>query len=113
MTNRIWLPAAGFALLWIVVSVAAPGTTFHLAPAIVAATPALRDPINRIGPTIGGTLVAGLIAVGLAAAGRLDGPSLLPAGGALLESLLAAAVGGAVGLLFAGRLSPSVSDGRH
>jgi len=98
----------GFALLWGVMAVARPGTTFHLAPFLVA----LAVPfVYRIqGGTIRSTGIRlvvvgmGLAAVAaavLAVVGLLQGPSLLPFGGALVESLVAAAAGGVVGIILA------------
>ncbi len=53
------------------------------------------------------------ITTALAINGHLEGPSLLPAGGALAESLLAAVAGGVAGLVLACLLLRTVSDGRH
>ena len=56
-------------------------------------------------------LIAGSIAVatslGLQVAGNLRGPSLLPAGGALLESLVMAGFGVAAGLVIVARTARS------
>lgn len=100
MSPRHLFPVAGFAALWVVVAALTPNVTFHLAPVIVAAAPAITSPPDsRIIAGLTGFGLATAVAVGLDASGLLGGPSLLPYGGALLESILAAAVGA----LFAGR----------
>jgi len=77
--------AAAFALVWLVASFAVDGTTFHLAPVIVvgAAAYTARKPVSGLLVGLAATLVVGLT---LEAAGRLDGPSLLPWGDATLET---------------------------
>ena len=95
----------GFALLWAVLAAVRPGTTFHLAPLLVAGLVPLvyrvQGGASRItaGRLAGvGVALAAVVSVLLGAAGFLDGPSLLPFGGAFVESLAGAAVGGLVGL---------------
>jgi hypothetical protein len=95
----------GFALLWALLAAVRPGTTFHLAPLLVAAAvpwvhrvqdrPA-RPAAYRLAAV--GTGIAAGTSVLLAIAGRLDGPTLLPFGGALEESLVGAVIGGLAGL---------------
>ena len=95
----------GFALLWAVLAVVRPGTTFHLAPLLVAAAVPwvnrFEDPQDRPAAYLlaaVGTGIAAGMSVLLAMAGRLDGPTLLPFGGALEESLVGAIAGGVAGL---------------
>jgi predicted aminopeptidase len=92
-------------LLWAVLAAVRPGTTFHLAPLLVAgAVPWLQRVEDRPARLAAYRLAAvGIgIAVGtsvlLAIAGWLDGPTLLPFGGALEESLVGAIIGGLAGL---------------
>lgn len=113
MQPRAFLPAAGLSLVWIILAALTPGTTFHLAPAIVAAAPSIRALSARPSHAMAGMLLAMAISVGLAFSGRLEGPTLLPAGGALAESILMAVAGGLAGWVLAGRLTRTVSGGRH
>lgn len=95
----------GFALLWFVVAAVQQGTTFHLAPPLVAvAAPSVyrvQAGVSRstaIRLAVGGVAVAAAAAVLLAMVGLLDGPSLLPFGGALIESLVGVVTGGLFGI---------------
>ena len=96
-----WKPLIGsgvFALLWVLVAVARPTTTFHLAPAIVALWPALAGGGGRkllISAT--GFLLAALATLLLSATGMLQGPTLLRWGGPAVESFFAAGVGASLG----------------
>lgn len=101
MRTHLSLPAIGFALIWIAAALLVEGTTFHLAPVIVAAAPAVRFPEWRVPGAAAGTAVAITVAVLLSVTGSLNGPSLLPIGGALFESIVAAVTGGIVGLVVA------------
>jgi len=86
--------ALGFALIWAVAAVVSPTTTFHLGPLIVAVSPVLfsdRRSATRLIPA--GLGIAAVTSLALAASGSLQGPTLLPWGGALAESLVFAAVG--------------------
>ena len=98
----------GLVVLWAVLAAIRPGTTFHLAPLLVAgAVPwvhRLQDRPSRpitFRPAMIGLGLAGGASVVLALVGLLDGPSLLPFGGALEESLAAATIGGLAGLAVA------------
>lgn len=104
MATRRWLPAAGFAVLWIAAAAFTPDVTYHLAPVIVAAAPAVvSSPDRRALWSLFGFGLASVTAIGLSTAGLLAGPSLLPLGGALFESVAGAAGGAGIGALFAGR----------
>jgi hypothetical protein len=98
----------GFALFWAVLAAVRPGTTFHLAPLLVAgAVPWVQrvqsgaPPLNGFRPAAVGLGLAAGTSILLAMAGLLEGPSLLPFGGALEESLVGAVVGSLVGLAVA------------
>jgi hypothetical protein len=106
----------GLALLWIVVAFLRSGSTFHLAPILVAAAfPVMYafDPEDRISardllpPTVAGLAIALVTTLILAVAGEMTGPSLLPFGGAATEAVvfsLAGAIGGfGIGMFRAGR----------
>ena len=96
-----FLIGTGLAVLWLLLGFLSDGTTYHLAPLLVAAIPASlyvlesAEPVlaRALGLVVTGT-VAALVVIGiLSAAGRLTGPSLLPFGGAVTESLVAAGSG--------------------
>ncbi|MDH4119623.1 MAG: hypothetical protein OEX04_15025 [Acidimicrobiia bacterium] len=91
------LASPAFGVLWLIVGLVAADTTFHIAPGIVAgaSTLATAKPTPR---TVGyGLGVAGVTGFWLWSAGALDGPSLLPRGGAVLESVVVGVLGAAVG----------------
>jgi hypothetical protein len=99
----------GFALIWAVAAVVSPTTTFHLGPVIVAVSPVLfsdHRPATRV--IAAGLGIAVAISFALAASGSLHGPTLLPWGGALAESLVFAAVGAIVSLAIGTRRSAPV-----
>jgi len=103
--------------LWAAVAAIRPGTTFHLAPVIVAlAYPYARWPQTR---TRRSRFVAGLIGtcgallgtVLLQAAGLLEGPTLLGAN-PLHESVAAAVAAGAVtAVVAAARITDALTEG--
>ena len=102
----------GLAALWVVVALISSTTTYHLAPLIVAGTPAIVDSLERGRPMAQlGLLTAAGLALALAAtgilsvSGNLDGPSLLPTGGAVVDSVLFAFTGGLLGLISAAFIS--------
>lgn len=82
------------AALWSVAAIVSPTTTFHLGPLIVAASPVMlgsgRTTTRATTTSLGVAVIASLV---LAVADLLRGPSLLPWGGPLTESLVFAAVG--------------------
>ncbi len=100
--RRSALYAAALGILWAILAWTRPEVTFHLAPVLVAGTlPAVYGwgadqpaPLEAV-LVLAAVGEAGtiLLAGGLWAAGKLAGPSLLPMGGAILESVLAASVG--------------------
>lgn len=89
-----------FALLWVAIVIARPTTTFHLAPLIVAMWPGVTESESRRAATLSaiGFVIAAGTTLALSAAGLLRGPTLLPWGGPAVESLLATAIGGVIGL---------------
>ena len=106
--------AGGLALIWVVAASARPSTTFHLAPLLVAVTlPVVLGSDNAslhfrrlAGGAAGGAGLALLITLVLTMADRLQGPSLLPAGGAVTEAVVfsfAGAIGGFLFLLWRAR----------
>lgn len=104
------IAAVGFTVLWVVVAVSRPGTTFHLAPVVVAAAPPFLASRNRLAAAAGGMAFVTVVALGMGVAGTLAGPSLLPWGGAVVETVVFGAVGAIVGLV----ASPlAVAETRH
>jgi hypothetical protein len=100
-TARRLIGAALFAGIWMVAAGIQPGSTIHLAPLIVAAWPALgeQDLHRAISMSLFGAVLAIATTALLFSLGWLDGPSLLPWGGAGLESLLAGAAGALIGVV--------------
>ncbi len=96
----------GFVVLWAVLAAIQPSTTYHLAPLLVAVilpvVYRMQDGRSRstgIWRALAGVGLAVAATSLLAVAGLLEGPSLLPFGGAFIESLVGAGAGGAVGLV--------------
>lgn len=96
----------GLATLWVVMALISSTTTYHLAPLIVAAAPAIVDSLDRsssmarLGLLAAMGLALALAVTGiLAVSGHLEGPSLLPTGGAVFESVVFAFTGGLAGLI--------------
>lgn len=98
---RRLIGAVLFAGLWIGAAGIRPTSTFHLAPLIVAAWPALgeRDLHGALSMSLLGAGLAAVSTALLFSLGWLDGPSLLPWGGAGLESFLSGAAGALIGVV--------------
>lgn len=102
------LLAAGLSVLWVAVAGIRPETTYHLAPLLVAATPAAFSPGGRQG-----ALVRVLVGLGLASAsgviiwrlGGLRGPTIGPFSSATQETMALALVGALVGAAWSWRIS--------
>ena len=92
--SRSVASAVAFGSLFVVLAMMSPTTTFHLGPVVVSASGAVAaGPGHGPWPALSSFGIA-LLAVGFLH--RLDflmGPSLLPVGGAVLESLLGATAG--------------------
>jgi hypothetical protein len=88
MRSRRLFVAFLFAGLWVAVAGLRPDTTFHLAPLIVAAWPALpeRELAGAIRMSLLGLFLAAATTMMMFRLGWLDGPSLLPWGGAGLDT---------------------------
>ena len=103
--KRTILVAVAFAALWVVLAFSRDGVTYHLAPLLVAAVPAAGLGIEGAGTVrslaawaVGGATIALAVTFLLVAVGKLDGPSLLPFGGAAAESVIFSIGGAAMGL---------------
>ena len=104
--RRAALYGIGLTALWMVLAWLNRGTVYHLAPLLVAAvvpvglvlseTPGTRS--TALGATGLGTGLALAATLVLAVAGRLEGGSLLPSGGAVTEAVVLSLAGGVVGL---------------
>ena len=97
------------AAIWVVAAALRPTTTFHLVPLLIAAAlpVALGFDNREVSPRaisslagLGGTLALGVTGL-LVLFDRLRGPSLLPSGGAITESVVFAVAGTLSGLVIA------------
>lgn len=100
--------ALGLALLWLAVAFLRSGTTFHLAPILVAAALPVavaydaRDQTSMqdlVVASVVGLAIAFVATLILTLADEMTGPSLLPSGGAVTEAVvfsLTGAIGGFV-----------------
>lgn len=99
------MTGVGLAALWLVLGFISDGTTYHLAPLLVAGLPASLYALENATPllrrsaalTVLGTSAALIATFALAATGNLGGRSLLPFGGAAAESTIFVLVGAAGG----------------
>lgn len=96
----------GLASLWVVLALISSTTTYHLAPVIVAAVPVIVDATEQRGSPVRHALLAALgLVMAITVTGvlsisvGLNGPSLLPSGGAAFESVVFSAAGGLVGFI--------------
>ena len=110
--RRALLLAALLAALWTVLAIVRDGVTYHLAPLIVAAVPAIgtvgeKAPGRRVAGRLAGVGLAGALGITilLGALGRLEGPSLLPFGGAATEAVLFGTLGAGAAWLAGTRLA--------
>lgn len=97
MQQRNWGPVGltvAMAVLWLAAGLLIDGTTFHLGPVLVAGAAPTMAERGRLGAALAGLGLAAATGSILAAAGHLDGPSLLPWGGAGMETAVGAVVGG-------------------
>ncbi len=100
----------GLSVLWVVVALVRSGTTFHLAPILVAAAlpvavaydtrdqTSTRDLVLATVVGLAMALVATLI---LTLADEMTGPSLLPSGGAITEAVVFSLIGALGGFVIA------------
>ena len=88
--------SAGLAVLWVVLALVRTGTTFHLAPALVAVVFPVTYAYDTDGASTRDIGLAALAGLGLAlvgtliltVAGELTGSSLLPFAGAVTEAVV-------------------------
>ncbi len=100
----------GLAVLWVVVAFLRSGTTFHLAPILVAAALPVAVAYDTRGhtstqqlvlATVGGLAIALVATLILTLADEMTGPSLLPSGGAITEAVVFSLVGAFGGFVIA------------
>lgn len=112
---RVWALTTALAGLWTALALLNETTTYHLAPSLVAVTPALATRARHATPlapgtatatTVGGLLTVGAVLAVLISADALQGPSLVPGTGPLGESVIAALVGAAYGVIVLLRRHP-------
>jgi hypothetical protein len=102
--------SGAFGALWVLIAWGSPDRTFYLFPFLVAASVPVSYrliagralPIGvAIGAGIAGQFNVFLLAGLLAIAGKLEGPTLLPAGGAVVDAIVLGIAGAAAGTLVA------------
>ena len=100
----------GLAVLWVLVGFLRSGTTFHLAPILVAAAlPVAVAYDSRDQTSTQDLVVAAVIGLAIALvatliltlADEMTGPSLLPSGGAVTETIVFSLVGAIGGFVIA------------
>jgi hypothetical protein len=113
LTRSVTLVTIGLAVVWGAAAAWRPTSTYHLAPMLVVGVgPIMLWNSRRAALRAGGfgTLVAGVTTAILALLDLLRGPSLLPAGGALAESVVFAT---ATALLLAAAAAVPVRRSAH
>lgn len=111
-TNGVLL-AAFLAAIWLVAATFRPTATYHLAPLLVAGVPLIAtNQVQRFESRAAATGSAFAIAFGTASllsiADRLQGPTLLPYGGAYAEAVVFALAGSVVGVIILALRGPDV-----
>ena len=100
----------GLAVLWVVVAFLRSGTTFHLAPILVAAmfpvavsydSPDQISTLHLALASVIGLAIALVATLILTLADEMTGPSLLPSGGAVTEAVVFSLVGAIGGFVIA------------
>lgn len=114
--NAAFVAPAAFGLLWVALARHAPTTTWHIAPALVAASGPVYERITRRQPvpvrralvvTVEGLVVAFSVTVILTVEGWLRGPTIVHHGSATIEALAVASFAAAWGMRVATRTKTS------
>ncbi len=101
------VPLAG---LWLIVALARPETTFHLAPFLIAAAPpillvlddrTLVDRPDMVRVALGALAIAAVATIAVSAVGAMQGPAFEAFGTPVVEAVVFALFGGVVGFGFA------------
>lgn len=102
--------SGAFGALWVLIAWSSPDRSFYLFPLLVAASVPLSYrliagralPIGiAVGAGIAGQFNVFLLSALLAIAGKLEGPTILPAGGAVVDAIVLGLVGATVGSFLA------------
>ncbi len=102
--------SGAFGAVWVLMAWNRPENSYYLFPVLVAAAVPVSYrlvagralPVSfAVGASIAGLFNVFLLAGMLAIAGKLDGPTLLPAGGAVVDSIVLGLAGAVVGGLLA------------
>ncbi len=97
--------------IWVLMAWSRPENNYFMFPILVAAAVPLSYrliagralPIGiAMGAAIAGVFNVFLLAALLGIAGKLDGPTMLPAGGPVVDAIILGVIGGAAGTLLAG-----------
>ena len=102
--------SGAFGAIWVLMAWSQPENNYFMFPVLVAAALPLSYrliagrglPIGiAVGAAIAGLLNVFLLAALLAIAGKLDGPTMLPVGGAVADAVLLGLMGSVAGILLA------------
>lgn len=102
--------SGAFGALWVLIAWGSPDRSFYLFPILVAASVPVSYrliagkalPVGiAVGAAIAGQLNVFLLSALLAIAGKLEGPRLLPAGGAVVDAIVLGSIGAAAGAMLA------------
>lgn len=102
--------SGAFGAIWVLIAWSRPENSYFMFPALVAASVPISYrliagralPLGiAIGASIAGLLNVFLLSALLAIAGKLEGPTLLPAGGAVVDAIVLGVGGAIAGAVFA------------
>ena len=102
--------AGAFGAIWVLIAWSAPERSYFMFPVLVAAAVPVSYrliagrslPIGiAIGASIAGLFNVVLLAAMLAIAGKLNGPTMLPAGGAVVDAIVLGVAGAIAGSVLA------------
>lgn len=103
--------SGAFGAIWVLMAWSHPDNSFYMFPPLVAASVPVSYrliagrvlPIGiAVGAAIAGVLNVFLLSALLAIAGKLEGPTLLPAGGTVVDAIFLGVVGATVGAVLSG-----------
>ena len=109
--------SGAFGAIWVLIAWSSPENSYFMFPPLIAASVPMSYrliagkalPIGiALGASIAGLLNVFLLAALLAIAGKLEGPTLLPAGGAVVDAIVLSILGAVAGAFLA-----SVNIGRR
>ena len=109
--------SGAFGAIWVLIAWARPENSYFMFPLLIASSVPVSYrliagralPIGiALGASIAGVLNVFLLAALLAIAGKLEGPTLVPAGGAVVDAIILGVAGAAAGAFLS-----SVNVGRR